>query len=145
MAWATAIPIIGSIVDAASKWAQRREDRKQREHEKKMRVIEAETELEVAELQAKAAHQAKIASGEIELERTAMESTRHSWKDEYALVWVTGIFTAMFIPGLQPYIIDGFQAAEEHVPEPFWWMLGIGVTVSFGITQVSRFAPMIKR
>lgn len=145
MSWMSALPIISNLIDAGRDWAARRQEVKMAKQEQKLKQIEAKGELEVAKLQASAQREMTVTNAEIKLEQTAMENTRHSWKDEYALIWLTSLATGYFIPWTQPYVINGFEQMGTTMPQWFEWVLGIALCVSLGITQVKRFAPLIQK
>lgn len=46
----------------------------------------------------------------------AQENARTSIMDEIMITWVLTIVTLIFIPDMQPYVINGFEALTDHMP-----------------------------
>ena len=67
--------------------------------------IDGKTAVKKAEAETKM----KIATGEISWEQAAIEASRDSWKDEAWTLCFIAIVLGSFIPGLQPYMEQGFK------------------------------------
>lgn len=63
-----------------------------------------------------------------------LESLKNSgWKDEmWSILFAIPAF-AVFIPGLAPYIKQGFEILDSSTPEWYRWMLMIIVGSAFGV------------
>ena len=72
-------------------------------------VIDGKTAVKKAEAETKM----KIATGEISWEQSAIEASKDSWKDEAWTVAFIAIVIGSFIPGLQPYMAEGFANTAE--------------------------------
>ena len=94
-------------------------------------VIDGKTAVKRAEAETKM----KIATGEISWEQSAIEASRDSWKDEAWTVAFIAIVIGSFIPGLQPYMAEGF-ANLEKAPSWFQWAMYASIAASFGIRTV---------
>ena len=76
--------------------------------------IDGKTAVKKAEAETKM----KIATGEISWEQAAIEASRDSWKDEAWTLCFIAIVLGSFIPGLQPYMEQGFKNLEAA---PSWY------------------------
>lgn len=145
MSWTSFLPFLEPLIGWGREASQRRHERKQAKHQQELARIEAEGRAKVVQTEARAQREAQRLTAEIGLETTAMENTRYSWKDEYVLLWMTGVVTGYFIPWTQPYVIAGFEAMRDTMPVWFQWAFGTVLFVSVGITQIKRFAPLVGR
>ena len=112
--------LVGPLVDLAKDWFQRRADKAQAKHERELRKI----------------------NGEIDLDITSASDMRHSLKDE----WLTIIFTipmvVVFYGAIvdDPAVIGRITLAVETITQlPEWYvhiMYGI-VAASFGLRTFS--------
>jgi hypothetical protein len=90
--------------------------------------IDGKTAVKKAEAETKM----KIATGEISWEQAAIEASRDSWKDEAWTLCFIAIVLGSFIPGLQPYMEQGFKNLEA-APSWFSWAMYCSIAASFGI------------
>ena len=93
---------------------------------KDKRKIKVElTKARIAQIRATA----KLA-GDADL--AAIQAQRYSIKDEILMVIIFAPFVGSFIPGLQPYVIEGFQAIKDT---PTWYQsVVVGICISvFGL------------
>ena len=97
-------------------------------------VIDGKTAVKKAEAETKM----KIATGEISWEQSAIEASKDSWKDEAWTVAFIAIVIGSFIPGLQPYMAEGF-ANLEKAPSWFQWAMYASIAASFGIRTMKGF------
>tara|TARA_R110000850_G_scaffold121614_2_gene239381 strand:- start:686 stop:1030 length:345 start_codon:yes stop_codon:yes gene_type:complete len=97
-------------------------------------VIDGKTAVKKAEAETKM----KIATGEISWEQSAIEASKDSWKDEAWTVAFIAIVIGSFIPGLQPYMSEGF-ANLEKAPSWFQWAMYASIAASFGIRTMKGF------
>ena len=77
----------------------------------------------------------KIATGEISWEQAAIEASNNSWKDEAWTLCFIFIVLGSFIPGIQPYMAQGF-ANLDAAPQWFQWAMYASIAASFGIRTV---------
>ena len=91
----------------------------------KIKAAEAETKM-------------KIATGEISWEQSAIEASKDSWKDEAWTICFIVIVLGSFMPGLQPYMAEGF-ANLESAPSWFQWAMYASIAASFGIRTMKGF------
>ena len=97
-------------------------------------VSDGKTAVKKAEAETKM----KIATGEISWEQSAIEASKDSWKDEAWTVAFIAIVIGSFIPGLQPYMAEGF-ANLEKAPSWFQWAMYASIAASFGIRTMKGF------
>ena len=90
--------------------------------------IDGKTAVKKAEAETKM----KIATGEISWEQAAIEASRDSWKDEAWTLCFIFIVLGSFVPGLQPYMEQGFKNLEA-APSWFSWDMYASIAASFGI------------
>ena len=93
--------------------------------------IDGKTAVKKAEAETKM----KIATGEISWEQAAIEASRDSWKDEAWTLCFIAIVLGSFIPGLQPYMEQGFKNLEA-APSWFSWAMYASIGASFGMRTV---------
>jgi len=90
--------------------------------------------------EAEAKSQAKIAKmkAEVDWDNNQVHASMRSWKDEFHVIFLAIPVGAVFIPGMAPYVADGFQALSEGVPE--WWIAAFltSVAASFGVRELSK-------
>ena len=104
-----------------------------RDHLKGRRdVAVAKAEAEVA------IHKAK-ATAEINWDLMWAEQARNSLKDEFFVLIHAIPMVMAFIPGLAPYVEQGFTVLEQSVPEWFLTFYGAGVAAAFGIRGLKDF------
>lgn len=61
------------------------------------------------------------------------ESIRNSgWKDELVIIVLTIPLVGVFVPGLSPFILEGFQVLES-TPDWYRWMVVMIYAATFGI------------
>ena len=117
--------LIAPIANLAGTFLNNRAEEKQAKHQAKMSVIQSDADWE-----AKMAN----ASGE-------------SWKDEYLIVLLTSPVIAIMYGAMtdNPEIIErvkyGLQTLEL-LPDWFSYMLGVGVTASFGIKGADKIMKL---
>ncbi len=93
-----------------------------------------------AKSDAKIAIQGRIATGEINYNIAAQTGMAASLKDEFLVIWTTGVVTALFFPQTQNYVADGFAMLTNNVPDWFsYCFVGMYVAV-FGLKGWKIFA-----
>ena len=94
-------------------------------------VIDGKTAVKKAEAETKM----KIATGEISWEQSAIEASKDSWKDEAWTLCFIIIVLGSFVPGMQPYMEQGFNNLAA-APQWFSWAMYASIAASFGIRTV---------
>ena len=100
--------------------------------EAKARIKEAEVNMKIAKLNAEATRYTKMAEIESDWDIEAQRQSQFSWKDEYLTLILTFPLIGAFIPGVQDYVLRGFEYLAKV---PAWYItafLGI-VAASFGL------------
>jgi len=119
------IPIIGNLIDnvfgffTMSKTAKIK--RRELKDTAKISAQRRDQELTQAKHNAKVDRIKRADNAETSYDRIAQENARETYIDEILIIWVLTIVTLMFIPDMQPYVIKGFKALDEHVP--VWFQL----------------------
>lgn len=110
------------------------------EHLNLKRKLKADIELE--KLRGKAEYERAKSTRASESEgrdhEWELESIRNSgWKDEWVLVVLSIPMIGAFIPGVQPYIVQGFVALEST---PLWYRVTVGsiYLATFGLRMWRR-------
>ena len=67
--------------------------------------IDSKAKIKAAEAETKM----KLATGEINWEQAAIEASKDSWKDEAWTICFIIIVAGNFIPGIQPFMAQGFE------------------------------------
>jgi hypothetical protein len=125
--------LIGPIANLASTWMS-----------SKVEKVKADGQAKVAQARAKAVVAEKVATGEVEWEKSMADATDSSWKDEFALVVLLAPAILVFIPSMTEYVRTGFEVLNT-LPEWYQYLLFIAVSSSFGIKGVGQAMKMIKR
>ncbi|MCO7225748.1 hypothetical protein [Pleionea sp. CnH1-48] len=91
-------------------------------HKKEIKKIKTETQLAVlrAESQSKIRRAENQEAADINLDLVALKT--RGWKDEYLLVIGTVPIILSFIPDMQIYVKQGFEALKE-TPEWYWYLM----------------------
>jgi len=114
MIWSTLLSIFGGAL----------------QNYQKVQAVKAEAKMEIIRAEAKAVVDADVAS---------IRAQKYSVKDEILMFVLLGPFIGAFVPGLQPYVKEGFEVLESL---PLWYqaaIIGIVITV-FGLRfMVSQF------
>ena len=125
--------LIGPIASLASSWMN-----------SKVEKVKADGQAKVAQARAKAVVAEKVATGEVEWEKSMADATDSSWKDEFALVVLLAPAILVFIPSMTEYVRTGFEVLNT-LPEWYQYLLFIAVSSSFGIKGVGQAMKMIKK
>ena len=113
--------LIGPIANLAGSWM-----------ESKVEKVKAEGQAKVAQAKAKAVVAEKVATGEVEWEKSMADATDNSWKDEFALTVLLLPAILVFIPSMKEYVRTGFEVLNT-LPEWYQYLLFIAISASFGI------------
>ena len=125
--------LLGPIANLASTWMS-----------SKVEKVKADGQAKVAQARAKAVVAEKVATGEVEWEKSMADATDNSWKDEFALVVLLAPAILVFIPSMTEYVRTGFEVLDT-LPEWYQYLLFIAVSSSFGIKGVGQAMKMIKK
>lgn len=115
------IPIFDTVVGAFSSY-----------REGKTKIKEAKVGLAIAKINAEAKRYEKLVDVEADWDKEALRQSQFSWKDEFLTIIFFAPFIGAFIPGVQNYVLKGFEYLDK-VPE--WYIvciLGI-VAATFGL------------
>lgn len=75
------------------------------------------------------------ATADIQWDLSQVDASRHSWKDEFWTILLAIPVVLVFIPGLEPYVTQGFQALEV-LPDWYKAAVGIAVGAAFGHKKI---------
>ena len=125
--------LIGPIANIAGSWM-----------EGKVEETKAKAAAKVEKAKADAEVSKKVASGEISWEANMADSTKDSWKDEFALVVLLLPSILVFIPSLTDDVKAGFAVLNE-LPEWYQYLLFIAVSSSFGIKGADKLMSLRKK
>ena len=118
--------LIGPIANLAGSWMN-----------SKVEKVKADGQAKVAQARAKAVVAEKVATGEVQWEKSMADATDNSWKDEFALVVLLAPAILVFIPSMTEYVRTGFEVLN-NLPEWYQYLLFIAVSSSFGIKGVGQ-------
>jgi hypothetical protein len=108
--------------------------------EMKLELEKVKVESEAKVMVAKAEAMIKLAGNAQEheqlWERILAENQKGSWKDEFVLVLFSIPLVMAFIPGLAPYVSDGFDNLEV-APDWYLQIVMAGAAVSYGLRHLS--------
>ena len=113
--------LIGPIANLASSWM-----------DSKVEKVKADGQAKVAQAKAKAVVAEKVATGEVEWEKTMADATDGSWKDEFALIVLLLPAILVFVPSMTEYVRVGFEVLNT-LPEWYQYLLFIAISASCGI------------
>tara|TARA_R110000803_G_C11766225_1_gene294626 strand:+ start:150 stop:542 length:393 start_codon:yes stop_codon:yes gene_type:complete len=118
--------LIGPIANLASSWMN-----------SKVEKVKADGQVKVAQARAKSVVAEKVATGEIQWEKSMADATDSSYKDEFALIVLLLPAILVFIPSMTEYVRVGFEVLNT-LPEWYQYLLFIAVSSSFGIKGVGQ-------
>lgn len=107
----------------------------QRKHETAM----AKHKVVIAQEESKARIEEKRATADVDWDRLMAEASQSSWKDEFWTIVLALPFVLIFVPQLQPYIEQGFQALEQSTPEWYRYALLTAIGAAFGVSQLRKW------
>lgn len=107
--------IVGGFVDSAKAKRQ-------------LKAAKQETQLKIEYAKATA---------DIDWDKQAMLNAQGSWKDEYLLIIFSPPLIMSFIPGLAPYVGEGFAVLSD-TPEWYRGAIAIMVAASFGMRAYAQ-------
>ena len=125
--------LIGPIANLASSWMN-----------SKVEKVKADGQAKVAQARAKAVVAEKVATGEVQWEKSMADATDSSWKDEFALVVLLLPAILVFIPSLTGYVREGFLVLNT-LPEWYQYLLFIAVSSSFGIKGAGQAMKLMRK
>ncbi len=83
--------------------------------------------------QAKMAQAIKVIEGQADYNSLAQQGMAASLKDEFLVLWTTGLVTLHFFPSCQPYLERGWKALATIAPDWFGYcFVGMYIAV-FGL------------
>ena len=97
----------------------------------------AKRALKSARLETELAIEKARSTADIDWDKQAMINAGGSWKDEYLLILFSPPLIMAFIPGLAPYVAEGFEVLSMT---PDWYKSAIALMVaaSFGMRAYAR-------
>jgi len=110
----------------------------------KVEKVKADGQAQVAQARAKAVVAEKVATGEVQWEKSMADATDSSWKDEFALVVLLLPAILVFIPSLTEYVREGFLVLNT-LPEWYQYLLFIAVSSSFGIKGAGQAMKLMRK
>lgn len=126
--------VLGTVVNSIADWWKRREETRAMEHQTTMEIKKAEAESVIRRLETQ---QQLDAEWEIE------QIKQSGWKDEWVTILVSVPLVMCFIPGLVPYVKDGFAALETM---PAWYQYSVLAVfaAALGFRKLTDFVSAIK-
>lgn len=119
--------LIGPIASLAGSWMESKVEKQKA----KSAVARAKAEAEAEVMKVAATHEAGW-------EKIMAQASNDSWKDEAWTILFIAIIAMCFIPPLQPYVEQGFDALDK-TPEWFQWAMYASIAASFGIRGIKGF------
>ena len=107
----------------------------ERKHEKAM----AKHKVIIAQETSKAKIAEKTATADIDWDQTMAVASGSSWKDEFWTIVLALPFMAVFIPGAQEYVKQGFEVLQTHTPDWYRYALLTMISASVGVSQLRKF------
>ena len=100
--------------------------------------LEGKTQLKQATIEAQARIIEKSVDHENKWEEIMASSSDTSWKDEYWTMILSMPMVMCFIPGLQAYVISGFEALDK-TPEWYQYLMLTAVLAAFGLRGLAKW------
>ena len=122
--------LIGPIANLASSWMN-----------SKVEKVKADGQVKVAQARAKSVVAEKVATGEIQWEKSMADATDSSYKDEFALIVLLLPAILVFIPSMTEYVRVGFEVLNT-LPEWYQYLLFIAISSSFGVRGAKSLMKM---
>jgi hypothetical protein len=60
------------------------------------------------------------------------------WRPGFWTIVLSAPVIMCFVPGLAPYVLQGFQTLDSSTPDWFQYLLGIAVTSAFGYSVADK-------
>jgi hypothetical protein len=117
-------PIIKTIGSLGTSWLENRK---------------AKAAGKIAITNAKIAARVKKEEAKANMDLSAMDNMRFSWKDEYLVILLTMPLIACFIPGLADYVAAGFDILKYNTPDWYKWALSGMIAATFGLRTWKGF------
>lgn len=112
---------------------------------RRTKVADAKLHIELAKAEAEATILMKKATADIEWDQIQAENSKHSWKDEFWTVVLAAPIIAIFIPGLQPYVAEGFRQLEQTVPHWYYYAVGSAIAAAFGTRKITDMIGKVRK
>ncbi len=100
-------------------------ERQKLKNDLKLAQLKGKIDLQNATVQAKIAQQGHIQNWEMQ----SLNLHSRGWKDELVLIVILFPYVGCFIPGVQSYILTGF----EYLAKMPYWAVGLTVTICLAI------------
>jgi hypothetical protein len=123
------IPFGEFLAKEAADWVRRRDTLK-----------EVTLTAEVADIKARTEMAAYRVKADLEWDISWADQASKSWKDEFMLVLWAFPLIGLFIPGIRPFIMEGFDYLRLfHSEAPTWYMAGWAIifAATFGFKQAA--------
>ena len=128
--WKLANFIAQALAELGTKW-----------FDKKRAIADGQIQIAVSRAEAEAQIQLTKATAEIEWERAMAVASERSWKDELWTIFFVVILTLSFVPGMEPYIKQGFENIAE-LPDWFGYAVMLAISAAFGKNIVTDFTSL---
>lgn len=121
---------VSSGIEIAKEHLAGKRARKQAKLDTELAITKAKAENAISLMQSKQA-------ADIAWDTTSVEKS--GWRAGWFTVVLSLPIVTCFIPGMDQYVAEGFQAIQENVPE--WYQLAFGVAVAsaFGMRELVTF------
>ena len=105
-------------------------------HNMKMKELRRKSERTIAEKKVDAVIQAKATLQENDNSYNVAALKNSGWKDEWLTIILSLPLVGSFIPGIAPYILEGFTILDQT---PAWYKAAIALMISAVFGQVSYY------
>jgi hypothetical protein len=127
--------LLGKVADIGSNWLKRRQD-----------IAEAKVKAKVAKIEAEVeAHKTQqVANNDADL--VSLKAMERSWKDEFLLILFSIPVIMAFIPEMQKYVFNGFDAIN-NMPDWYIYLYAGMIITIYGLRGLAQqmFAVFIKK
>lgn len=119
--------LVGTLPEKLVSYYERKQELK---NQLVLTKLEGKIDLEKAKAARKAAAQIHTQNWEM----TYLNAQQTSWKDELVLLVFLWPFVGVFVPGLQDYVLQGYDYLAKV---PYWWV-GLSVAISLAIYGIRQ-------
>lgn len=123
------VPFGEFLVKEFSSWSERRDTLRSAKLDAKVALLKAEAEI--------AAYKVKA---DIEWDLKWADQAGSSWKDEFMLILWALPMVGIFLPGIRPFVMEGFDYLKAFNADiAYWYMAGWAIIFSavFGFKQAA--------
>ncbi len=127
--------IFGAILSPITSMLDGWQERKGAKLKHELAVAEASTAAKIKHLETSL-------EADIAWENTSIRNA--GWKDEWFTILLSIPMILVFVPGMAPFVKEGFDALQASTPEWYQWAFLVAVSSSFGYKKLADLMSLRK-